>query len=126
MSKSFLVLLGVALLILFVSVAFAEEQEVLKDKPHVIVINDPLGDNTGDIDVKRMVMVFSNVTGDYTIYLKSQGTNKFDGDFRININLFTLLLWFGESKTIFRPHVSCCPMRGIGQSIRWTNGRMTT
>jgi hypothetical protein len=49
---------------------------------------DPLGDQTGTIDVKKMTFVFDNTTGDYEIVLRATPANPFVGMFRVNINLF--------------------------------------
>ena len=51
-------------------------------------IADPIGDNTGPIDVRSMLFSFDNASGDYTIDLTADAANPFLGDFRININLF--------------------------------------
>jgi alpha-tubulin suppressor-like RCC1 family protein len=53
-----------------------------------LVYTDPVGDNTGNIDVTQMLLVFDNTTGDYTITLWATATNPFIGAFRVNINLF--------------------------------------
>lgn len=52
--------------------------------------DDPVGDQIGvfDIDVTRMDFSFDNNSGAYTILLTADETNPFQGDFRININLF--------------------------------------
>jgi len=49
---------------------------------------DPVGDQTGLVDVVRMDFSFDGATGDYTILLTADVANPFQGDFRININLF--------------------------------------
>jgi len=51
-------------------------------------ITDPIGDNTGSIDVTSMLFSFDNTSGNYTIDLTADAANPFFGDFRININLF--------------------------------------
>jgi uncharacterized repeat protein (TIGR01451 family) len=48
---------------------------------------DPVGDQTGRIDVKSMVMVFDSTTGAYSINLIATPANPFIGMFRVNINL---------------------------------------
>lgn len=51
-------------------------------------LDDPVGDQTGLVDVVRMDFSFDSATGDYTILLTADTANPFQGDFRININLF--------------------------------------
>jgi len=50
--------------------------------------DDPVGDQTGLIDVVRMEFTFDDVTGDYTILLTADAANPFAGDFRVAIQLF--------------------------------------
>ena len=52
---------------------------------------DPVGDNTGMVDLVGMDFTF-DATGDYTIDLSADEANPFVGDFRININLFNVTL----------------------------------
>lgn len=54
----------------------------------LILVDDPVGDNTGIIDVTRMVMTFSSVSGNYTIVLVASPANPFVASFRVNINLY--------------------------------------
>ena len=49
---------------------------------------DPIGDNTGLVDVYRMDLTFDDVTGDYSILLLATSGDPFQGDFRVNVNLF--------------------------------------
>jgi hypothetical protein len=49
---------------------------------------DPVGDQTGAIDVTKMTVFFDNATGRYGIVLRSTAANPFVGQFRVNINLF--------------------------------------
>ena len=49
---------------------------------------DPVGDNTGPIDVTQMSMTFDNVTGAYEIVLRANASAPFVGQFRINVNLW--------------------------------------
>ena len=49
---------------------------------------DPIGDNTGHVDVVRMMLDFDPATGDYEITLVADPANPFDGEFRVNILLF--------------------------------------
>lgn len=53
-----------------------------------LVVDDPVGDHTGIIDVTLMVMIFNQSTGEYKIRLTTSHAHPFTGDFRININLF--------------------------------------
>ena len=55
-----------------------------------IAVSDPVGDNTGPIDVTQMSMTWDAGTGDYEITLTSDPAHPFDGAFRININLFNV------------------------------------
>lgn len=50
--------------------------------------DDPVGDNTGPVDVVNMTLSFDKATGNYTIILTADSANPFRGDFRVNINLF--------------------------------------
>lgn len=49
---------------------------------------DPLGDNTGPIDVTGMLMTFNNGTGNYSITLSATNTNPFVGQFLVAVALF--------------------------------------
>jgi hypothetical protein len=49
---------------------------------------DPVGDQTGAIDVTKMTMVFDDATGNYQIVLRAKVAHPFVGSFRVNINLF--------------------------------------
>jgi hypothetical protein len=49
---------------------------------------DPAGDQAGNIDVVGMDFTFDGATGAYAILLTADAANPFQGDFRININLF--------------------------------------
>jgi hypothetical protein len=53
-----------------------------------LTFTDPVGDNTGLVDVTRLNLVFSNTTGDYTVLVTASPEHPFLGNFRININLF--------------------------------------
>ena len=50
--------------------------------------DDPIGDHTGTIDVKKMTVVFDDTTGEYKIVLRASTANPFLGQFRVNLNLF--------------------------------------
>ncbi len=50
--------------------------------------DDPLGDNGGIVDVKKMTVVFDNETGAYKIVLRASAAHPFVGQFRINIGLY--------------------------------------
>jgi hypothetical protein len=56
--------------------------------PLQIVVDDPLGDNTGPIDVTRMVLRFDGATGAYEIEINATPSAPFVGDFKVNVNLF--------------------------------------
>ena len=58
--------------------------------PVLVSVTDPVGDNTGPVDVIGMDFEFNNETGNYTILLTATDAEPFLGDFRININLFNL------------------------------------
>jgi hypothetical protein len=53
-----------------------------------LIVKDPIGDNTGPIDVTEMVMRFDTLSGDYQIDVFASASAPFAGDFRINVNLF--------------------------------------
>jgi len=56
--------------------------------PLRFVVEDPVADHTGSVDVVRMVFEFDDGTGDYEIVLRADEANPFVGSFRVNINLF--------------------------------------
>ena len=58
--------------------------------PARVSVTDPVGDNTGPVDVIGMDFEFNNETGNYTILLTATDAEPFAGDFRVNINLFNL------------------------------------
>jgi len=49
---------------------------------------DPVGDNTGPIDVTQLSMTFDNTTGAYEIVLTATSEAPFQGPFRIVVNLW--------------------------------------
>ncbi len=49
---------------------------------------DPVGDQTGNVDVVGVVFNFDNTSGVYEILLTADAANPFVGVFRINFNLF--------------------------------------
>jgi len=49
---------------------------------------DPVGDNTGPIDVTQMSVTFDNGTGAYEIVLRATTLEPFLSQFRINVNLW--------------------------------------
>lgn len=67
--------------------SFLTASLVSADPLHFTVI-DPVGDNTGLIDVTKMEFSFDNSTGVYSIDLTTTSDNPFAGNFRVNINLF--------------------------------------
>jgi hypothetical protein len=58
--------------------------------PMLVSVTDPVGDNTGPIDVTGMDVEFDNATGFYKILLTTTSTEPFVGDSRIDIELFNL------------------------------------
>jgi hypothetical protein len=54
----------------------------------ILSFTDPIGDQTGAIDVTKMTVLFDNSTGRYSIVLRATAANPFVGVFRVNINLF--------------------------------------
>jgi PKD repeat protein len=56
--------------------------------PLTFSVLDPVGDQTGPVDVVSMVLNFDNATGQYEIVLTADAAHPFVGDFRININLY--------------------------------------
>jgi hypothetical protein len=65
-------------------------------------VNDPVGDNTGPIDVRKMRLVFNTATGEYRIVITAANKVPFTGSFRINVNLFNPAL--GASYPSFFSH----------------------
>jgi hypothetical protein len=57
----------------------------------VISWTDPIGDQTGTVDVLSMDFRF-DATGIYTIDILADAAHPFSGNFRININLFNVTL----------------------------------
>ena len=53
-----------------------------------LVVEDPLGDNTGLTDLAKMTLRFDPRTGNYEILLSATAAQPFQGEFRVNINLF--------------------------------------
>jgi hypothetical protein len=53
----------------------------------VYSFSDPVGDETGAVDVTDMVVI-SDLQGNYQIYLTADAAHPFVGKFRVNINLF--------------------------------------
>jgi hypothetical protein len=49
---------------------------------------DPVGDQTGTVDLVSMTVSFESTSGDYEIHLVADAANPFMGNFRINVNLF--------------------------------------
>ena len=56
----------------------------------LVSVTDPVGDNTGPVDVIGMEFEFDNETGNYRILLTTTDAEPFLGDFRIDIELFNL------------------------------------
>jgi hypothetical protein len=54
----------------------------------IITYQDPVGDQTGAIDLTKVSMIFDNATGNYQIVIRATPAHPFVGPFRININLF--------------------------------------
>ena len=69
--------------------------------PRTLSIVDPVGDNTGHIDVTRTELDFDPVTGDYTVRLVAHPSSPFVGTFRINLNFFN-----PEAGSLFRDVVN--------------------
>ncbi len=53
-------------------------------------VEDPLGDSTGSIDIRRMEMRWDKATGAHQITFFATGQAPFHGAFRINVNLFNV------------------------------------
>lgn len=51
-------------------------------------IDDPVGDNTGKIDIVSAKFVFNNSTGDYKMIWKATTDEPFIDKFRVNLNLY--------------------------------------
>ncbi|MFN2398851.1 MAG: hypothetical protein ABR543_09480 [Gemmatimonadaceae bacterium] len=56
--------------------------------PMTLSVLDPVGDQTGPIDVVSMVMNFDNTTGQYEIIITADTSHPFVGLYRVNINLY--------------------------------------
>src|SRR5437879_10945655 len=59
--------------------------------PHVILglsYTDPVGDQSGPVDVTGMLMTWDASTGAYTIMLTADAAHAFTGQFRIDVNLY--------------------------------------
>lgn len=57
-------------------------------KPFTVTFKDPVGDQTGSIDVTGMVLTFVKPSGNYQIELTADSAHPFKGQFRVNINLY--------------------------------------
>jgi hypothetical protein len=66
-----------------------------------IQVNDPRGDHTGAIDVRKMRLVFDRATGDYRIVLTASRDAPFVGAFRVNVNLFNPALGSARDPAVF-------------------------
>ncbi len=55
---------------------------------HIVSFTDPVGDQTGTIDVTGMVMTFRHDDGHFKIDLTADKDHPFFGEFRVDINLF--------------------------------------
>jgi len=66
-----------------------------------IQVNDPRGDQTGAIDVRKMRLVFDRSTGDYRIVLTASSDAPFVGAFRVNVNLFNPALGSARDPAVF-------------------------
>jgi hypothetical protein len=64
-------------------------------------VNDPPGDQTGAIDVRKMRLVFDRQTGDYRIVLTAAKDAPFVGAFRVNVNLFNPALGTASYPSVF-------------------------
>ena len=64
-------------------------------------VNDPAGDNTGPIDVRKLRMVFNRTTGEYRVVITASQKDPFTGAFRININLFNPALGTASYPSFF-------------------------
>lgn len=58
--------------------------------PLLITVDDPLGDNTGLIDVSSMTLLFDQASGAYEMTLTASAAAPFVGPFRVNVNLFNV------------------------------------
>ena len=58
--------------------------------PLTLSFSDPVGDNTGAVDLVGLTFNFDNSTGNYQIDLTADAANPFLGNFRLNINLFNV------------------------------------
>jgi hypothetical protein len=54
----------------------------------IFFFTDPIGDQTGAIDVTKMTVLLDNSTGQYAIALRATPAHPFVGQFRVNVNLF--------------------------------------
>ncbi|MCL7960487.1 MAG: hypothetical protein M8861_09865 [marine benthic group bacterium] len=64
-------------------------------------VNDPAGDNTGPIDVRKMRLVFDRTTGEYRVVITASKKAPFVGAFRINVNLFNPALGTARYPSFF-------------------------
>jgi hypothetical protein len=82
-------ILLVAGLVCAITIGFAVPgAAVSPDQQLNLTFVDPVGDNTGPIDVTEMSMTFDNGTGAYEIVLTATSEAPFQGQFRINVNLW--------------------------------------
>ncbi len=56
----------------------------------LLEVEDPLGDNTGPVDVRKMQLRWDQATGDYQITFFATGQAPFRGAIRVNVNLFNV------------------------------------
>ena len=80
---------------------------------------DPVGDNTGPIDVTEMSMTFDSSTGAYEIVLTATTAAPFHGPFRINVNLWnpTASTFFSDVLNDFDLSTEVTVMRLTGTNV---------
>jgi len=88
----------------------------------LITYTDPVGDQTGIVDVTGMDFNFNTATGAYTIGIYAAAANPFIGAFRININLFNVTQdeMFADTFNDFNLVVSQTTMTLTGTSAMLT------
>ena len=73
---------------LFISILLAVLSVAAHSEQLYVVFTDPVGDSLGLVDVVGMGLSFDKVTGAYSLLLLADASDPFEGDLRININLY--------------------------------------
>ena len=92
--------------------------------PLFVSFVDPVGDQTGLIDLVRLDFLFDDATGDYSVVFVASAARPFVGGFRLNANLFDVdapaypVNWFTDNMRDFNLGVPTTSMTLSGNSAK--------